>query len=577
MSSMPVDEFLRLFPIRSSSLAWFLGAGASASARLPTAGDLIWRFKRTLYCTSTKVDPKTCEDLGNEVVRERLQRYLDSTGRFPAINSPEEYASYFELTYPDPADRRRFLERMLHGATPAYGHHILAALMKAGNVRLVWTTNFDRLVEDASAAAFGSTSALTVSTIDSSSVALSALNEGRWPILGKLHGDFQSVALKNTTEELKTQESTLRAALVESCKRFGMIVAGYSGRDESVMNALAEAVAQPHSFPAGLFWVTKAGWPVYRKVEELLNHAASAGIQACLIEVETFDELMGDVAQQIESLPAEVLGTLNKMRSKISNVPLPGPGTNWPVVRMNAIPVLNWPKECRKFEAKIGGAREVRVLLETTAANLVAVRSQHGILAFGADTEIQRVFADYEPEKLNVHSIEMGRLWRETNELNLLRSALVRGMVQGAPFAIWSGRGVHEIRVDDPTSTAQRLAPLRDKLKTVAGVISGTNVRWSEAVSVRLEHRMGRLWMLLEPTVWFGKTESDEERYACGEFVRERQARRYNRLADTILNAWIQVLLTGTGEVKIRAFTDQPGIEAQFTLSRRTAFTRRSS
>lgn len=577
MQLMPVDEFLRLFPLRSSSLAWFLGAGASASARLPTAGDLIWRFKRTLYCTTTKVDPKTCEDLGNEVVRERLQRYLDSTGRYPAINSPEEYASYFELTYPDPADRRRFLERMLHGATPAYGHHILAALMKAGNVRLVWTTNFDRLVEDAAAATFGSTSALTVSTIDSSSVALRALNEGRWPLLGKLHGDFQSVALKNTSEELKTQESALRAALVESCKRFGMIVAGYSGRDESVMNALEEAVSLPNAFPAGLFWVTKAGWPVYRRVEELFTRAESAGIQACLIEVETFDELLGDIAQQIENLPADVLGTLNKMRSKISNVPIPRPGVNWPVVRMNAIPVLSWPKECRKFEAKIGGAREVRLLLEAKEASLVAIRSQHGILAFGADGEIQRVFAEHQPEKLSVHSIEVGRLWRETNELNLLRSALVMGLVQSAPFAMWSGRGVHEIRVDDSATMSERLAPLRDKLKTIAGVVPGTNVRWSEAVSIRLEYRMGRLWMLLEPTVWFCKTESDEERYASGEFVRERQARRYNRLADSILTAWLQVLLPGTGEVNVRAFTDQPGMEARFTLSRRTAFARRSS
>jgi hypothetical protein len=577
MPLMPIDEFLRLFPIRSSSLAWFLGAGASASARLPTAGDLIWRFKRTLYCTSTKVDPRTCEDLGNDVVRERLQSYLDSTGKYPALNTPVEYASYFELTYPDPGDRRRFLETMLHGATPAYGHHILAALMKAGHVRLVWTTNFDRLVEDATAATYGSTSTLTVSTIDSSSVALRALNEGRWPILGKLHGDFQSVALKNTTDELKTQEGALRAALVESCKRFGLIVAGYSGRDDSVMNALEEAVSQPNAYPAGLFWVTKAGWPVYRRVEELLARAESAGIQASLIEVETFDEVMGDLAQQIPDLPAEVLGTLNKMRSKISNVPLPGPGSNWPVVRMNAIPVFSWPKECRKFDAKIGGARDVRLLLEATTANLVAVRSQHGILAFGADSEIQRVFADHKPEKLNVHSIEVRRLWRETNELNLLRSALAKGLANGAPFVMWSGRGVHEIRVDDSAATSPRLAPLREKLKIIAGVVPGTNVRWSEAVSIRLEYRMRRLWMLLEPTVWFGKTESDEDRYACGEFVRERQARRYNRLADTLLNTWLQVLLPGDGDATVRTFTDQPGMEAGFTFSRRTAFTRRAS
>ena len=63
----------------------------------------------------------------------------------------------------------------------------------------------------------------------------------------------------------------------------------------------------------------------------------------------------------------------------------------------------------------------------------------------------------------------------------------------------------------------------------------------------------------------------------CGEFVRERQARRYNRVADALLNAWLQVLMPGTGDVEVRAFSDQPGIGARFVLSRRTAFARRSS
>ena len=67
MPLMPLDEFLGILPIRATSLAWFLGAGASASARLPTAGDLIWRFKRTLYCTSAKVDPRSCDDLAEKL------------------------------------------------------------------------------------------------------------------------------------------------------------------------------------------------------------------------------------------------------------------------------------------------------------------------------------------------------------------------------------------------------------------------------------------------------------------------------------------------------------------------------
>jgi len=86
-----------------------------------------------------------------------------------------------------------------------------------------------------------------------------SLNEANWPLLGKLHGDFQSIALKNTTEELRTQESNLRLAFIESCKRFGLVVAGYSGRDESVMNALEEALDQSSAFPAGLFWISKSG------------------------------------------------------------------------------------------------------------------------------------------------------------------------------------------------------------------------------------------------------------------------------------------------------------------------------
>jgi hypothetical protein len=244
---------------------------------------------------------------------------------------------------------------------------------------------------------------------------------------------------------------------------------------------------------------------------------------------------------------------------------------------MNAVPVVSWPKECRKFQAKIGGAKEVRMLLQTSSAQLVAVRSKFGVLAFGGDAEVRRVFADHQAENLDLHSIEVSRLWRDTNELNLLRSALVYGLIHDAPLLMWAGRGIHEVRVDSSSTTTPRLAPLRNQVKTIAGVIPRTNVEWCEAVSIRMEYRLGRLWMLLEPTVWFGKAESEEERYICGEFVRERQARRYNRVADAMLNAWLQVLLPGNDNAEIRAFSDVPGIGARFVLSRRTAFARWSS
>jgi hypothetical protein len=43
-------EFARLFALRPQSLAWFLGAGTSASAGIPTGYAMITDFKKRLFC-----------------------------------------------------------------------------------------------------------------------------------------------------------------------------------------------------------------------------------------------------------------------------------------------------------------------------------------------------------------------------------------------------------------------------------------------------------------------------------------------------------------------------------------------
>ena len=47
----PLDTpaFLRLFQLRAAQIMWFLGAGASRSAGIKTAGDMIWDFKQRQY------------------------------------------------------------------------------------------------------------------------------------------------------------------------------------------------------------------------------------------------------------------------------------------------------------------------------------------------------------------------------------------------------------------------------------------------------------------------------------------------------------------------------------------------
>jgi hypothetical protein len=133
--------------------------------------------------------------------------------------------------------------------------------MKAGRTRIVWTTNFDPLVADACAKAYDGTGHLTTVALDAPDLARDALNGDRWPTEIKLHGDFRSRRLKNTGDELRQQDAILRDLLVGACGRWGLIVAGYSGRDDSIMDALEEVLEKTSPFPGGLFWLHRGEDP----------------------------------------------------------------------------------------------------------------------------------------------------------------------------------------------------------------------------------------------------------------------------------------------------------------------------
>src|SRR5207237_1362523 len=104
-----------------------------------------------------------------------------------------------------------------------------ATLMRSGHARVVWTTNFDPLLADACAKIYDSTGALTTIGLGTAEQAELLIAQQRWPIEVKLHGDFRERRLKNTSEELRDQDVRMRRMLVESCGRFGLVVAGYSG------------------------------------------------------------------------------------------------------------------------------------------------------------------------------------------------------------------------------------------------------------------------------------------------------------------------------------------------------------
>jgi NAD-dependent SIR2 family protein deacetylase len=567
---MKLAELLRVYPVRARNLMWFLGAGASAGARVPTATDLMWAFKRTIYCSEQKVSPKALEDLSDENNQRRIQAYLNATNRFPSPGDTDEYAALFEYAYPDPKDRRTRLDALLSGAQPSYGHSVLAALMKLGLARAVWTTNFDRAIEDAAHAAFGTSSKLTVATIDSGPTALRALNDGSYPLLVKLHGDFQSERLKNTKAEMRDQEAELRRALCEGCRRFGLIVAGYSGRDHSIMDALEEAARMLGAFPAGLFWMVRSEGVVFDRVERLIETARAAGIDAHLVEVETFDELLGDLFTQVPDIPDDVAAQVIKRVERFSYAPMPDAAGTYPAIRLNALPVTVLPTVCRLVECTIGNAKDVQEAIRAAGERVIATRRQIGVIGFGGDAAMRRTFDPHNITKFDLHQIEFKRLAFDSAEFSIVSAALA--------CALTRERGIRSAR----RHSGFRLTPEADddasfsrikKLMNVVGVVPGTSIRCRPALDIRLDVRFDAAWLLMEPSIMFDDSAAVADVEKARDYVREHLARLYNREQSDLLDAWIEKFFGSENELRVSALGIADGLDAAFTLTRTTAFT----
>lgn len=517
---------------------------------------------------------RTCEDLSNPHLRQRIDDYLGATGKFPLPNSEVEYAELFLNAYPDESDRRRFIDRMVSQATPSFGHLALAVLSAIGKARITWTTNFDRNVEDSAANVFGTTGRLTVSTLDSSRLASETLLEERWPILVKLHGDFQSRRLKNTNDELLRQDENMRQCLTDASKRFGMVVLGYSGRDASIMSALEDALLNGAGFPEGLFWICRPGSPPYPRATRLIERAQQLGISAHLIESPSFDEFMADVFLMEKDVSPELLAHLDAVQSKISDAPMPPNDGRWPVIRLNALPIISYPTLCRRVVCEIGGQKEVRTAVKESGLDILAVRRKNGVLAFGSDSDIRTVFDKHQISAWELHSIELERLGFDSMESNLMNDALVRSIVRQTGLVAHRRHHLSVLAIDHKKLANPAYDPLRHVCKPLAGKLPKEGIAWSEALTVRLELRQQNVWLLFEPTTWIeslpGRRVSDDEK----EFHRERAARRYNKVWNQLLASWAQVLTAGQHIARLSAFNTSSGVDAEFQIGSTTAFSR---
>ena len=525
---LDIPAFLRLFQVRSSQIMWFLGAGASRSAGIKTAGDMIWDFKQRLYRSQKKLPPSAITDIGEPAVQRKLQAHFNAMGDFPPAGSEAEYSAYFEATYHAARDRRAYLEELIARGKPSFGHLALALLMSEELCRIVWTTNFDRTLEDAAASIFGGTGHLVTADLGEPGKFRRAYEESRWPVYGKLHGDYHSDALKNTGNELQEQDAEMRRSLIDSCRRYGLAIVGYTGRDTSVMEAFEEALDDGRGFPGGLFWFKRSQNEPFKAVIDLIDHSRALGVDAHIVNAEAFDELFVDLVRYLPQT-AEKMQTLDStVRPRLTSTTPRKSVQPTPAIRTNALAVVSRPALCRLVDCSIGGYAEIKEAIKTAGVNIVASRVKQGVLAFGRDVDVRKAFDEFDIKGFDTHPLSGRRLVRETGERALIRDALFWAIGQLPKLRI-QRRGRTTVLLPDATEVPatvfnnEQVRPV----DRVSGTVPKTSITWSEACILRMDYRLDRTWLLLEPIVIVELPDDapGELIEAAREFVRNRRAR----------------------------------------------------
>lgn len=574
------SEFLRHFLQNAPHMMWFLGAGTSRTAGLPTATDIIWDLKRRYYCLHENQDLQS-HDINNNTIKRKVQDYMDSQG-FPALWSPEEYSFYFGLSFDDDYDaQQNYIQEALSSEKVSLniGHRALAALLEMEQARIVFTTNFDDVIETAYAEVGGRN--ITPFHLEGSYAALAALNAERFPIYAKIHGDFKYKNIKNLETDLLRNDSEIQKCFLAAAVRYGLIVCGYSGRDNNVMAMFRQAIDQNNAFSHGLFWTVPRIKGVSDSVVELINYARQKGISAHLVEIGTFDEMLSKIWRQLTNKPQALEAKVRTESVSEVSIQLPTPGKQYPILRTNALPIIKAPSSCGMVElTKPMAFRDLKDKIFKGRPNAVLTYTDK-ILFWGDEKEIVKVLPKNEIKIIERH--DFNDTAQSVADSTFLKSffeeGLAKALIQGKPLMLRRAKNrAYFIVVRNSTVDEEIFAPLRRVLgfKGEPGYITGEvlglpDATWAEAISIRLEERNGMLWVMLRPDIWIAPL---DKRQNAREFLRKRRLYRYNNKAYNLLDAWIGILLgslgTGVG-VNISCYKDEE-YSGVFEVGTRTAY-----
>ncbi|WP_186072200.1 SIR2 family protein [Burkholderia gladioli] len=260
--------------------AVLLGSGLSRSAEIPTGWEITLDLVRRVATAQ-----------GVEEQPDWAAWYRDKTGQEP------NYSTLLEEIASSPDERRAILHRYIEPdehdreegrKIPTKAHIAIAQLVRSGHIRVIITTNFDRLMENA----------LRDQGIEPTVVSSADALAGAEPLthsrcyLLKLHGDYKDARILNTDQELSAYPESYNRLLDRILDEHGMIICGWSGEWD-------------HALRAAFLRAPNRRYPVYWAARGALGSGASELAlhrQAKTLPITGADEFFQSLQQRVETL-----------------------------------------------------------------------------------------------------------------------------------------------------------------------------------------------------------------------------------------------------------------------------------
>ena len=523
MKHLSMEEYIRTIEnIPEGTISLFLGAGASIQSCVPSAGDMVWEFKRKLYCTANKISEEYYKDLQSEAAKTSLQNYFDGLSGFPEYGDGQEYSFYFEKCYPTIEARREYIYNKLSEKKPSIGYLCLGSLVNQKIIRTVLTTNFDPLIE------FGIKSInplQQIVTISSSVNPQTSIIENV-PQIIKMHGDYLYDGIQNTADELQRIDQHIGQLSATTLSDNQLLVIGYSGNDSSILNWFKSNMDNPSFASKGIYWCTLKNYGVNEKVTQLLEEIEQCGREVGIVEISNFDDFLYRIYASKCTTEAAI-SKLGESRSKLAPFAFTSTPRKKPFIKFNAFITKQSgiPKTIHCAKTSI---TDYKFLRETISGMPIAAVLKNGMIFFACEPQYFEYLKPYITDTVREVNFNSALVNRDNSvEISLLYELIFISLTNIAPLRRIGKRKIINI-------STLTVAPNRQ-------------YSFYEAALLSLQYNNNELYLIITPTIEVIKTNgaeiSKEERNIITNSI---LSQRYNNKFGDQLLSWQKIINENT-------------------------------